>query len=98
MAKEKGIRVDGAEVHVNFKRNITPKFHAGYHADPERRKLALAKITTDYYFRGEITEAEKAMLLDELANCPLHNTLAQPPKMEERIHVLGAGEAPPAYD
>ena len=38
------------------------------------------------------------MLLDELANCPLHNTLVQPPKMEERIHVLGKDEAPPAYD
>ncbi len=83
------------EVHAEFKRNITPKFHADYHADPERRKLSIGVIRTSYYVRGDVTEEQRAELLEELANCPIHNTLVTPPRLEESIVVLGEGEAPP---
>lgn len=83
------------EVHAEFKRNITPKFHADYHADPERRKLSIGVIRTSYYIHGDVSEAQKAELLDELANCPIHNTLMTPPRLEERIVVLEKDETAP---
>jgi len=83
------------EVHAEFKRNVTPKFHADYHGDPERRKLAIGVIRTSYYVRGDVSEEQRAALLEELANCPIHNTLTTPPRLEERIVVLAEGETPP---
>ncbi len=83
------------EVHAEFKRNISPEFHADYHADPERRKLSIGVIRTNYYIHGDVSEEQKAELLDELANCPIHNTLMTPPKLEERIVVLGEDETAP---
>ena len=83
------------EVHAEFKRNISPKFHGDYHADPERRKLSIGVIRTSYYIHGDVSEEQKAELLDELANCPIHNTLITPPKIEERIVVLGEDETAP---
>lgn len=83
------------EVHAEFKRNITPAFHADYHGDPERRKLAIGVIRASYYVRGDVSEEQRAELLEELANCPIHNTLVTPPRLEERIVVLEEDEAPP---
>ena len=83
------------EVHAEFKRNISPKFHGDYHGDPERRKLAFGVIRTSYYIHGDVSEEQKAELLDELDNCPIHNTLMTPPKLEERIVVLGEDETAP---
>ncbi len=83
------------EVHAEFKRNISPKFHADYHADPERRKLAIGVIRTSYYIHGDVSEEQKTELLDELANCPIHNTLMTPPRLKERIVVLGEDETAP---
>lgn len=82
-------------MHAEFKRNLSPKFHPDFHADPERRKLSIGVIRTNYYIRGEVSEEERAELLEELANCPIHNTLTAPPKLEERIIVLEGDEAPP---
>lgn len=86
------------EVHVSFKRSLPPRFHKDYHGDPERRKNMIAKLVSDIYIRGGVTEEQKAMLLDELAHCPLHNTLVRPPELEERIHVLEAGQEMPRYE
>ena len=94
-AKAKGIPIDDVEVHAEFKRNISPKFHGDYHGDPERRKLAIGVIRTSYYIHGDVSEEQKAELLDELANCPIHNTLITPPKLEERIVVLEKEETAP---
>ena len=82
---------------MNFKRNIVPRFHKDYHGDPARRQLAMAQLTTDYYIHGDVTEDQKEMLLEELASCPIHNTLTTPPKLTERIHVLKEGEEPPKH-
>ena len=83
------------EAHAEFKRNISPKFHGDYHGDPERRKLAIGVIRTSYYIHGDVSEEQKAELLDELANCPIHNTLMTPPRLEERIVVFEKEETAP---
>ena len=83
------------EVHAEFKRNLSPKFHADFHSDPERRKLSIGIIRTSYYIHGDVSEEQKAELLDELANCPIHNTLMTPPRLEERIVVLENGKTAP---
>lgn len=83
------------EVHAEFKRNLSPKFHADFHSDPERRKLSIGVIRTSYYIHGDVSEEQKTELLDELANCPIHNTLMTPPRLEERIVVLGKDETAP---
>ncbi len=86
------------EIHLTFKRSIPPKFHKDYHGDPDRRKNMIVKLVSDVYIRGEVTEEQKAILLDDLEHCPLHNTLARPPELEERIHVVGANQEMPRYD
>lgn len=86
------------EVHISFKRSLAPRFHKDYHGDPERRKNALVKMVSDVYLRGDVTEEQKATLVDELRHCPLHNTLKHPPELTENIHVLGPGEPMPRYN
>ncbi len=83
------------EVHAEFKRNLSPKFHPDFHGDPERRKLSIGVIRTNYYIHGDVSEEQRAELLEELANCPIHNTLVTPPQLEERIVVLERDEPPP---
>lgn len=80
--------VEGIEVHLSFKRNLTPRYHKAYHGDPERRKMRVAKIVSDIYIRGTLSEGEKNILLEEVAHCPLHQTLLNPPELEERIHLV----------
>ena len=80
--------VEGIEVHLSFKRNLTPRYHQGYHGDPERRKMRMVKIVSDIYVRGTLSEEEKKILLEEAAHCPLHQTLLNPPELEERIHLV----------
>ncbi|MFQ5911833.1 MAG: OsmC family protein [Nitrospinota bacterium] len=85
------------EIHLSFQRSLTPKFHKDYHGDPERRKNMIAKLVSDVYIRGDVTEEQKAILLDDLKHCPLHNTLSRPPELEERIHVLDPYQEMPRY-
>ena len=87
--------VKGLEIHLSFKRNITPRYHKGYHGDPERRKMRIAKIVSDIYIRGALSEEEKKTLLEEAAHCPLHQTLLDPPELEERIHLVQPKEGVP---
>ena len=58
-AQAKGIHIKDVEVHAEFKRNISPKFHGDYHGDPERRKLAIGLIRTSYYIHGDVSEEQK---------------------------------------
>lgn len=97
MAKAKGIQLDDVEIHLTFKRSNTPKFHKAYHGDPERRKNMIAKIVSDVYVKGEMSENQKEMFLEELKHCPIHNTLLHPPELEERIHIVEAEGALPSY-
>jgi hypothetical protein len=57
----------------------------------------LVKIVSEVYIRGNVTEEQKAVLLEEMKHCPLHNTLSRPPELEERIHVLGPSQQTPRY-
>jgi hypothetical protein len=86
------------EVHLSFKRSISPKFHKDYHGDPERRKNMIARLVSDVYIKGDITEEQKASLLDELEHCPLHNTLIRPPELVERIHIVAPDKTMPRYE
>ncbi len=58
----------------------------------------LARIVSDVYIKGDVTEEQKAMLLDELAHCPLHNTMIRPPELVENIHVVPPDEKMPRYE
>lgn len=98
IAKAKGIQIDDVEIHLSFERNFAPKFHKDYHGDPNRRKNMIAKIVSDVYIKGDLSENEKDMLLEDLAHCPLHNTLAHPPELIEKIHLLQRSETMPKYD
>ncbi len=70
-----------------MKRNIAPHYHAAYHGDPERRKMRIVKIVSDIHLRGDVTEAQAKLLLEEAAACPLHQTLQHPPELVERVHL-----------
>ncbi len=86
------------EIHLSFKRSLTPKFHKDYHGDPERRKNMIAKIVSDVYIKGDLTEDQKNTLLEDLAHCPLHNTLVHPPELIEQIHVVPPEQPMPRYE
>jgi hypothetical protein len=45
-----------------------------------------------------VTEEEKVKLLDELQNCPLHNTLVHSPDLVEKIHIIEPNQELPEYD
>jgi uncharacterized OsmC-like protein len=80
--------LEEVEIHLSFKRRITPRFHKNYHSDPERRKNMIARVVSDIYIKGQVSQEQKALLLDELEHCPLHNTLMRPPELVENIHIV----------
>ena len=98
VAKANSIVLQEVEIHLSFKRSIQPKFHKDYHGDPERRKNWIVQIVSDIYLKGEVTEEEKVKLLDELQNCPLHNTLVHSPDLVEKIHIIEPSQELPEYD
>ena len=86
------------EIHLSLKRSIRPRFHKDYHGDPERRKNWIVRIVSDIYIKGEVSEEQKAQLLEELKQCPLHSTLMRTPELVENIYVVEPGQQPPQYD
>lgn len=66
---------------LTFKANLPPG------KDPlaidRTRKLRIAKIRREIRLIGNLTEQEKAALMEEAACCPVHNTLRQGIKIED---------------
>jgi hypothetical protein len=53
---------------------------------------------SDVYIKGDVTEEQKAMLLDEMKNCPLHNTMIRPPELIENLHIVPPDGEMPRYE
>ncbi len=88
IARAEKIPIQDLEVRLSPKTNFVPKIHARYHEDPERRRIRIAKIKMDIHVRGTIAEAQVEILKEAARNyCPLHNTLAAKPEIEENIYV-----------
>lgn len=49
--------------------------------------MRIVKIISEIHIRGEVSEAEAKVLLEEAAACPLHQTLLSPPELVEQIHI-----------
>ncbi|MFQ5916092.1 MAG: OsmC family protein [Nitrospinota bacterium] len=75
------IPLEDIEVTLTFKSNLPPG------DDPlaiERtRRLRIAKIRREIRLIGDLTDAERAALMQEAACCPVSNTLAQSVKIED---------------
>lgn len=58
----------------------------------------IARLVSDVYIKGDVTEEQKAMLLNEMENCPLHNTMMRPPELIENLHIVSPDGEMPRYE